>query len=148
MHYNNLSEFKCDLLNIRDNRRVIRSKMKSLETLREDKLATINHGAIDYSREYVQSTPDPDKAIINIIAEIDQDIERLNRQINELKEENKPLEALIDSVGGVGGEILRLYYMEGLSMEDCAKQLNYSENNGWRLWRKTILSLYEEVNDD
>lgn len=147
MKYNTIKEFQNDLADVREKTRIIRSKIKSLETLREDKLATVYSGAIDYSKDVVQTSPDPDKALIYAIDEINRDADKLINQIEKLREEIKPFEDLILNTSGVGGEILRCYYLEGLSMAATAEQLNYSEVRGWELWRKTIKSIYdEEVN--
>lgn len=147
MTYNSFTEFKDDFAGVRDKTRIIRSKIKSLETLREDRLATVNSGAIDYSKERLQTSLDPDKALIYAIDEINSDAKKLIEQIERLREEIKPFEELIEKRKDVGGEILRCYYLEGLSMAATAKQLNYSEVRGWELWRKTLKAIYdEEVN--
>lgn len=113
MSYKSFSEFKNDLSEVRNKSRIIKMKTKSLKTLREDKLATVYSGAIDYSKERLQTSPDPDKALIYVIDEIDRDAEKLIRQIEKLKEEIAPTVELIEKRMDIGGEILRLYFLEG-----------------------------------
>lgn len=144
MSYKSFSEFKNDLSEVRNKSRIIKMKTKSLKTLREDKLATVYSGAIDYSKERLQTSPDPDKALIYVIDEIDRDAEKLIQQIEKLKEEIAPTVELIEKRMDIGGEILRLYFLEGLRMAEVAKRVSYSESRTWELWRKTIRDIYDK----
>lgn len=144
MSYKSFSEFKNDLSEVRDKSRIIKAKIKSLETLRDDKLATANSGAIDYSKLRVQTSHDPDKALVYVLDEIERDSKKLIQQIEKLKEEIAPTVELIEKRMDIGGEILRLYFLEGLRMVEVAKRVSYSESRTWELWRKTIRDIYEK----
>lgn len=142
-------EFKDELYVIRLNRQVMRSIMADLRTYAEDQLSTVFSGAIDYSKERVQKTPDPDAAIINVIAKIDSDMERLKEKLERLEEENDKLETLIFKGEGLGGEFIRLYYIEGYSMNKIAERFNYSRQWTYTLWDNELKRLWrEEFNKD
>lgn len=144
MSYKSLSEFKADLSEVRDKSRIIKAKIKSLETLRDDKLSTAYSGAIDYSKERLQTSHDPDKALVYVLDEIERDSKKLIQQIEKLKEEIAPTVELIEKRMDIGGEILRLYFLEGLRMVEVAKRVSYSESRTWEIWRKTIRDIYEK----
>lgn len=144
MSYKSFSEFKNDLHEVRDKSRIIKAKIKSLETLRDDKLADANSGAIDYSKLRVQMSHDPDKALVYVLDDIERDSKKLILQIEKLKEEIAPTAELIEKRMDIGGEILRLYFLEGLRMVEVAKRVSYSESRTWELWRKTIRDIYEK----
>lgn len=136
-------EFKDELHRIRYNRNLIRSKLKSLATLREDKLTTVTSGAIDYSKERLQSSHDPDNKMINVLLLIDKETDRLMKAIEELENENSEIENLIYTVKGLPGEIVRIYFIEGMNMKAIAAQINYSESHSWMLLRKAIREMFE-----
>lgn len=138
-----IGEFKDELHRIRYNRNLIRSKLKSLATLREDKLTTNSSGAIDYSKDRIQSSSDPSNRVINLIYMIDEETDRLMEAIERLEEENREIEHLIYAVKGIPGEIVRIYFIEGLSMKAVSAQVNYSESHTWWLMRKAIREMYE-----
>lgn len=138
-----IGEFQDELHRIRYNRNLIRSKLKSLATLREDKLATNSSGAIDYSKDRIQSSSDPSNRVINLIYMIDEETDRLMEAIERLEEENREIEHLIYAVKGIPGEIVRIYFIEGLSMKAVSAQVNYSESHAWMLMRKAIREMYE-----
>ena len=48
----------------------------------------------------------------------------------------------------LGGEILRLYFIEGLSIKSIGKRIDYSEQYTWELWRKAMRDLYEKENSN
>lgn len=138
-----IGEFKDELHRIRYNRNLIRSKLKSLATLREDKLATNSSGVIDYSKDRIQGSSDPSNRVINLIYMIDEETDRLIEAIERLEEENREIEHLIYAVKGIPGEIVRIYFIEGLSMKAVSAQVNYSESHTWMLMRKAIREMYE-----
>lgn len=141
-------EFKEQLYQIRENRRIINSIRTSLRSLPEDYLSTIFSGAIDYSKERVQSTSDPDGKMINTLVKIDRDTQVLLNKLQKLEEENEYYESLILNAEGIGAEILRLFFIEGYGMNRVASQMHYSVRTCWKYWRLKITDIYEEVKDD
>ena len=73
------------------------------------------------------------------IAKLDKKIEDLT-----LPPKDDKIKDAIMNVKGVEGEVLFRYYIEGESMKEIAKSLNYSEDNGWKLLSKGLKQLYEE----
>lgn len=138
------AEFKDELYIIKMNRQVMRSVMEDLKTYAEDQLSTAFSGAIDYSKDRVQKTPDPDGALINVISKIDHDVERLKAKLEKLEAENEALEEVIFKGQGLGGEFIRLYYIEGLSMNSIAERFSYSRQWCYELWDKELRRLYKE----
>lgn len=138
------SEFKDELARVKENRFIIKSRLESLEKLSEEKLSMLGPGVVDYSKDRLQMSHDPDKLIIETIDRINREAERLKESIRELEEENRYMEDLILSKKGLSGEVLRLYYIEGLMMKNVAKRLGFTEDNGWKLYRKGVRNLYEQ----
>lgn len=137
------NQFKNELDYVTSNRRAMRSILKQLATLADDRLSTLGPGAIDYSKEHLQSTHDPDGATINAIAKIDEDTAKLNDKLQRLREKNEYYESLILSVDGIEGEIVRLKVIEGLQMRIVAQHLHYSPAHCWKLYSETLTILYE-----
>lgn len=138
------SEFKDGFYIIRENRIVIRSKLQRLEELNDKYFSKLNHGVTDYSKDRLQSTPDPDRAIIEAIDNIMREKNKLIEEIRSLREENEHFEELLFSVRGISGEITQLYFLDGKSMRTISKTLNYAERTCWRLMRMTLRDLYEK----
>lgn len=138
------SQFKLELNIVRDNRRAMRSILRELETLTDDRLSTVGSGAIDYSKERVQASHDPDNAMINTLDRIDEDKDRLKEKLRRLEEANERYEELIYSADGIGGEVVRLYVIEGLAMRVVAQHLHYSPAHCWKLHGVTLRQLYEK----
>ena len=137
-------EFKSRFWDARINAREINSIMKSLETVADDILGTVTSGAVDYSKDRIQHQTEPDAAIINAIYRVDEEKKILLTRLSLLKEQNYWVEELIYSSSGIGREVLRLYYLECLSMEQIAERLHYSSRWCWKLWRNTLYQLYQE----
>lgn len=138
------SQFEAELYQIRENRRVMRSILRSLESLNDDTITSIFSGAIDYSKDKLQASNDPDGKMINILYKLDQDVEKLKHKLDKLKEENEYIEDLIYQSDGIGAEVMRLYFIEGMAMPRVALQLNYSTSNCWKAQRRKITEIYEQ----
>lgn len=138
------SQFKLEFNIVRNNRRAMRSILRELETLPDDRLSTLGSGAIDYSKERVQASHDPDAPTINTIEKINEDTAKLLLKLNRLRDENKYFEDLIYSADGIGGEVVRLYVIEGLAMRVVAQHLHYSLAHCWKLHGVTLRQLYEK----
>ena len=143
-----LYEFRCALRDVRDNRKQIRSILQSLKTIRDDELSTVFSGAIDYSADKVQHQADPDARIINAIARIDKDTERLLEKLDRLESNDQRFEKMIYEASGIGGEVVRLYVLEGLKWQDVALQVQYSESYCHDLWCSTTKQLWEKYEED
>ena len=74
------------------------------------------------------------------IAKLDKKIENLT-----LPPKDDEIKDAIMNVKSIEGEVLFRYYIEGESMKEIAKSLNYSEDNGWKLLSKGLKQLYEEL---
>ena len=138
------SQFRAELDVVRDNRRVIRNILRELATLPADRLSSITSGAVDYSKDRLQKTHDPDAPTINTIAQIDEDTARLQEKLQRLRDSNKYIEDLIYSADGIGGEITRLYIIEGLPMKEVASHIRLSLGHCWKLHHQTTKKLYEK----
>lgn len=139
--------FKDELYMIKINSRAIISKLKSLEDIEEETTMILGTGAIDYSAERLTSTHDPDAAAIIKIDMLRKKREELLDQITELRESDRRAVELIMSVPGIGGEVLRLFYIEDMRIRSIAKRLNYEEQYCWQMLRKERKSLYERVKE-
>ena len=139
-----LYEFRCALRDVRDNRKQIKSILCSLKTIREDELSTIFSGAIDYSAERVQHQSDPDARIINAIARIDKDTERLLEKLDRLESNDQNFEKMIYEADGIGAEVVRLYVLEGLRWQDVAIQVGYSERYCQELYSRSTETLWHK----
>lgn len=137
-------EFKDELYIIRDNCRQMRCLLESIKALNDTAYECLNNGVVDYSKDRLQKTVDPDKAMIEAIDNLNRKRELLLNKYNNLQARNERTENLILSIEGINGEILRLYFMEGLTMKATAKRVNYSESYTWQLWSEEIDRLYKE----
>ena len=137
-------QFKFEMDLVRENRIVMRSLLKSLDNLTEERLSALNSGAVDYSKEPLQMSHDPDLAMIETLDRIDKDRERLQQKLRSLEEANEYYESLILSTAGIGGEVLRLYYIEGYTMEAVADHLQYDISYCWMFRKKSLKKLLEQ----
>ena len=140
------SHMKEELNLIRENRARINLLVRQLNTIRDDGLATAYSGAIDYAKDRVQSSGDPDGKLINTIEKINKQIERMEARVTELREENRQLESLLERAPGLAGEIARAYYINCHGMRYISKAVNYSVRQCWRYVDVTIDWLIQEVN--
>ena len=137
-------EFKDELFFFRDRQREKIALHRRLENVREEKLANINPGAMDYSKERLQTSHDPDGLMVRSIYEIEEEEKYLKSKIELLEERNKPMETLIRSVEGTEAVILYYYYIQVLGMKKIAEIVDYSEDSCWRFHRTTIRDLWEK----
>lgn len=138
------TEFKDELYLVRENRRSINSLIESIDNLTAKLLDRLTGGVTDYSKDRLQKTPDPDAKIIETIATIEEERTEYLEKLNRLREANSKYEAIIMSFDTLGGEILRLYFIEGLSIKAIGQRIGYSEQYTWELWRKATKDLYEK----
>lgn len=137
------SQFKIEMDIVRDRRRAMRSILRDLSTLSDDRLSALSSGAIDYSKERVQKTIEPDAAMINTLDQIDRDTARLKAKLQSLRERNEYYESLILAADGIGGEVGRLYVIDGLTMKLVAQHLRYSPSSCWKKWTKTMHEIHD-----
>lgn len=140
------SELKDELYLVRERERIIDARLKSLATLKDDYLARLNNGVTDYSKEQLQKSRDPDAALVAVIDDINRDSEKLIETIKSLREANEYYRRIILATKDIGGEVLRLFFLERLSMRQVASTLNYAEKYTWKLWRQAIEDLTEVIN--
>ena len=142
MTYN---ELKNDLELVKDRRYQIRSICSELLTLREDYLTKVGCGAIDYSRDRLQSSPDPDRAIIAVLDEIDRETAKRKNKIEELTEANAFYEDKIFCIQGIRGEVLRLYYLEGWTMEKISRHVHFNQKYCWRFRSEGLNAILDKI---
>lgn len=142
------TELYDELKLVRVREKQIASKLKSLVTLKDEYLSRLNNGVTDYSRDILQKSRDPDKALIEVIDNINRDTETLIETINELRNKNLKYKRLIVSKKDIGGEVMRLYFIEAMAMQEVAARLSYSEKHAWKMCHKAINELLEVINDE
>ena len=135
-------EFKDMFYELRDHKAVRRSLIRSLEELEHNGLISVSSGAVDYSAEHVQKTPVPDAMLINAIAKMDQERQKILDKLGKLQAEDEKLERLIYEEPGIEGEILRLFFIEGKPMEPISSAAGYSSRHCWRLEKSTLYKIY------
>lgn len=140
-----LKEFEDYLYSYRRNKREVASLRRSYKELDEEFKETMGAGAMDYSKDRVQSSTPPDAMMA---AAIDRNIEskqKIMNRITILEAEMDEVEKVIDKAeDGITHEILRLYFVEDHPMVEVSNRLVYSERRCWQLWRLGIRRLYED----
>jgi seryl-tRNA synthetase len=85
---------------------------------------------IDYSKERVQSSMHQESMIVVVhrIYELIEEQERLERELEELKVQQKELEKTINSLGDIKKQVLMLQ-IKGYPQYRIARELNYSKRH-------------------
>ena len=135
-------DFKDMFYELRDHKAVRRSLIHSLDELEQNGLSSVSSGAIDYSADHVQKTPDPDARLINAIAKMDQERQKILDKLGKLQADDEKLERLIYGEPGIEGEILRLFFIEGKPMGPISSAVGYSSRHCWRLAKNTLYKIY------
>jgi ABC-type cobalt transport system substrate-binding protein len=136
--------FRQQFYDVRENRRAIKAIMARLATLEDDILGSVYSGAVDYSKDRIQATHDPDAAIINASETLRRDYDRMMEKLGALQASDERIEELIFSIPGAVGEIFVSYFIYCKKMEDVANELNYTENHCWKLRREKFDELYDK----
>ena len=142
------TDFKDELYLVRENRRTIKSLIETIDNLTQELCDKLGGGVVDYSVDRLQKTPDPDAKYIQAIADSQEKRAECMDKLKRLREANSKYEAVIMAFDTLGGEILRLYFIEGMSIKTISKRIDYSEQYTWELWRKAIKDLYEKENSN
>lgn len=137
------SQLKLELDLVRDNRHAMRNILRELETISDDMLSSSYSGAVDYSKDVVGSTTDPDKAMIETLSRIDREIEKLKKRYDLLEQENAHFEEIIMNMTGIDGEVMRLYYINGLKMTKVAARLHFDESTCWGFRKRALKKILE-----
>ena len=140
----NYSQMKEELNQIRENRARMNLLVRQLKTMRDDGLSTAYSGAMDYAKERVQTSHDPDGKLINTIDKINRQIEHMEKRVTELREENSKLEKLLEQAPGLAGEVARAYYINCHGMRFISKATKYSVRQCWRMIDSTIDWMIQE----
>lgn len=140
----NYSQMKEQLNQIRENRARMNLLVRQLKTIRDDGLASAYSGAMDYARERVQTSHDPDGKLVNTIDKINRQIEKMEKRVTELKDENAKLEKLLDQAPGLAGEVARAYYINCHGMRFISKATKYSVRQCWRMIDNAIDWMIQE----
>lgn len=135
-------DFKDMFYELRDHKAVRRSLIHSLDELEQNGLSSVSSGAIDYSADHVQKTPDPDARLINAIVKMDQERQKILDKLGKLQADDEKLERLIYGEPGIEGEILRLFFIEGKPMGPISSTVGYSSRHCWRLAKNTLYKIY------
>lgn len=141
------SELKDALYQVRNDELEKKGYLDALANIKDEYLTRINNGVTDYERERLQKTPDPDAAMIDKIYQADLKANAYMEKIRLIQERNEPYYKLIMALKGIGGVILSLFFLEGFSMRQVSKRLNYAEKYTWKLWREAIEDLTEVINE-
>lgn len=144
----NYSQMKEELNQIRENRARMNLLVRQLKTMRDDGLSTAYSGAMDYAKERIQTSHDPDGKLINTIDKIDKQIERMEKRVTQLREANEKLEKLLDRAPGLAGEVSRAYYINCHGMRFISKATKYSIRQCWRMIDSTIDWMIQEEEKD
>ena len=138
------TQFKYEFDLVREKCRDIRSLVDELDHLEEERLKEIGNGAIDYSADRVQHTPDPDRAMIYKLDSIDREKEKKEMRLSRLREEIEPFETMIYEANGIGAIVGRRFVLDGLPMKEVSNILNYHVSHCYGFWNRTMRELYEQ----
>ena len=136
-------QLKIELDLVRDNRFAMRTILRELDTISDDYLSTTSSGAIDYMKDRVQKTMDPDKAMIEKIDRIDREIEKLKHRYDLLEGSNAHYEEIIMGLEGIDGEVMRLYYINGWKMTNVAKYLHFDISSCWGFRKRALKKILD-----
>lgn len=139
------AEFKDELFRIKRNRELIRLFQKKLEILPQTTLETLFSGAIDYSKDRVQNSLDPDGKVISRLQAAEEEYKKTVEDIKKLEEDNAEIEKFVFSVSteDIGGALVRSYFIDGIPIKQLAVLSNYAESYCYQLWRMKISEMYE-----
>ncbi|MFC0233937.1 hypothetical protein ACFFIF_08045 [Vagococcus entomophilus] len=62
----------------------------------------------------------------NRLEELQQDIAKITSEIKRLKRDKQEMVRLIDTFEGVDNKIIKLKYIDGMTLEDVAQEIGYS----------------------
>lgn len=112
------------------------------------KSSSISVGAIDYSKERVQTSPSGDAPFVHQIMIISELEEKLNKDLNELKRLQSEINKAVDEVKDVNCSLLlSKRYILMKTWEQIAEEMNYSVMQIHRIHKKA-LSLFKVPDND
>ena len=139
----NLYEFKDELRQIRKNRMEMKDHHQKLLEFEQEFLAKNAAGAMDYSKERVQSMPDSDGKMVSSIYRKQIKEEQENERIKNLPKENQQIIELMECMPGVEGSIMRLYVLHAVPMRKIAEKANYHRDTCYEKWNQACKKLWE-----
>ena len=121
----------------------IRARIREEELRKERLYYSLLPSGIRYDAEKVKSSPrDPMPAYIAEAEEIDELIRSLKDMLRDA--ENEILSA-ITALDTTEAKIIRLRYVDGLSWEKVAREVNYSRRHMFRIYRGSIIKLDQSL---
>lgn len=138
------SQFEQELYLIQANQKAIASIRISLDAIDEKYLSKLSSGAMDYSQDRLQSSKDPDASLVNTLWERDEERKDLLKKIEYLKGQCSEVRSLLWQANGIGGEILRLFFLECMEMDAIAERLKYDRSTCYKFRRIKQEELYRQ----
>ena len=121
----------------------IRARIREEELRKERLYYSLLPSGIRYDAEKVKSSPrDPMPAYIAEAEEIDELIRSLKDMLREAENEILSVIAVLDATEAM---IIRLRYVDGLSWEKVAREVNYSRRHMFRIYRESIIKLDQSL---
>lgn len=131
---------KSYLLHVAESRKAIDAYEAELRMLRD----RIDHSikAIDYSRDRVTGTGDPQKMATEVATLVDLERDGIE-VIDELKSELADCSSRLSQVSAIPGIVLRCRYLYGKSYDRMSSELGYSKSSLYAFARAGLVELYE-----
>lgn len=121
----------------------IRARIREEELRKERLYYSLLPSGIRYDAEKVKSSPrDPMPAYIAEAEEIDELIRSLKDMLRDAENEILSAITVLDTTEAM---IIRLRYVDGLSWEKVAREVNYSRAHTFRLYRDIIVKLDQSM---
>lgn len=121
----------------------IRARIKEEELRKERLYYSLLPSGIRYDAEKVKSSPrDPMPAYIAEAEEIDELIRSLKDMLREAENEILSAIVVLDVTEAL---IIRYRYVDGLSWEKVAREVNYSRRHMFRIYRESIIKLDQSL---
>lgn len=121
----------------------IRARIREEELRKERLYYSLLPSGIRYDAEKVKSSPrDPMPAYIAEAEEIDELIRSLKDMLREAENEIISVITILDATEAM---IIRYRYVDGLSWEKVAREVNYSRRHMFRIYRESIIKLDQSL---
>lgn len=121
----------------------IRARIREEELRKERLYYSLLPSGIRYDAEKVKSSPqDPMPAYIAEAEEIDELIRSLKDMLREAENEILSAIVVLDVTEAL---IIRYRYVDGLSWEKVAREVNYSRRHMFRIYRESIIKLDQSL---
>lgn len=121
----------------------IRARIREEELRKERLYYSLLPSGIRYDAEKVKSSPrDPMPTYIAEAEEIDELIRSLKDMLRDAENEILSAVTVLDATEAL---IIRYRYVDGLSWEKVAREVNYSRRHMFRIYRESIIKLDQSL---